>query len=54
MQICPAAIAKINEIHQRIGSEISCSRIRRGLEQLVKNGKLRQDGTRNGTRSSLL
>jgi len=45
--------AKISEIHQRIGAEIPRSRIRRGLEQLVKEGKLQQQGVRSGTRYRL-
>ncbi|RZT38460.1 ATP-binding protein [Cupriavidus agavae] len=43
-------LARISEIHQRIGDEIPRSRLRRGLEQLVKEGKLRQEGLRRGTR----
>jgi len=45
--------AKISEIHQRIGTEIPRSRIRRGLEQLVKEGRLQQEGVRSGTRYRL-
>lgn len=46
-------LAKISDIHQRIGSEIPRSRIRRSLEQLVKEGKLDQEGVRSGTRYRL-
>lgn len=42
--------SKIGDIHQRIGLEIPRSRVRRAIEQLVKDGKLNQDGVRNGTR----
>jgi len=42
--------SKISEIHQRIGPEIPRSRLRRGLEQLVREGKLYQEGVRSGTR----
>lgn len=42
--------SKISEIHQRIGLEIPRSRLRRGLEQLVREGKLHQEGVRSGTR----
>nr|WP_244258970.1 ATP-binding protein [Cupriavidus gilardii] len=45
--------SKISEIHQRIGLEISRSRLRRGLEQLVREGRLRQDGVRSATRYRL-
>lgn len=44
---------RIGEIHRRIGPEIPRSRIRRGLEQLVRDGKLRQEGVRSGTRYHL-
>jgi ATP-dependent DNA helicase RecG len=46
-------MAKISEIHQRIGTEIPRSRIRRGLEQLVREGKLQQEGVRSSTRYRL-
>jgi ATP-dependent DNA helicase RecG len=46
-------LVKIGEIHQRIGAEIPRSRIRRSLEQLVKEGRLHQEGVRNGTRYRL-
>lgn len=46
-------MARISEIHQRIGAEIPRSRIRRSLEQLVKEGKLQQEGVRSGTRYRL-
>lgn len=45
--------SKIGDIHQRIGPEIPRSRIRRSVEQLVKNGKLCQEGVRSGTRYRL-
>lgn len=41
---------KMGDIHQRIGLEIPRSRVRRTVEQLVREGKLRQEGVRNGTR----
>jgi ATP-dependent DNA helicase RecG len=44
---------KIGDLHPRIGLEIPRSRVRRALEQLVKDGKLRQDGVRSGTRYHL-
>lgn len=44
---------KIGDIHQRIGLEIPRSRIRRGIEQLVKDGKLQSEGVRSGTRYRL-
>jgi hypothetical protein len=46
-------LAKISEIHQRIGAEIPRSRIRRSLEQLVREGTLHQEGVRSGTRYRL-
>lgn len=46
-------LAKISEIHQRIGAEIPRSRIRRSLEQLVREGRLHQEGVRSGTRYRL-
>ncbi|PKO93303.1 MAG: ATP-dependent DNA helicase [Betaproteobacteria bacterium HGW-Betaproteobacteria-10] len=45
--------SKIGDIHQRIGLEIPRSRIRRGIEQLVKDGKLQSEGVRSGTRYRL-
>ena len=42
--------SKIGDIHQRIGLEIPRSRIRRGIEQLVKDDKLLSEGIRSGTR----
>jgi len=42
--------SKIGEIHQRIGLEIPRSRIRRGIEQLLKDDKLHSEGVRSGTR----
>ncbi|QKE41972.1 MAG: ATP-dependent DNA helicase [Ferrovum myxofaciens] len=45
--------SKIGDIHQRIGLEIPRSRIRRGIEQLLKNGKLHSEGVRSGTRYRL-
>jgi ATP-dependent DNA helicase RecG len=47
------AESKIGDIHQRIGLEIPRSRVRRALEQLVKEGKLHQQGVRSGTRYRL-
>jgi len=44
---------RIGEIHQRIGAEVPRSRIRRSLEQLVREGKLHQEGVRSGTRYRL-
>ncbi len=38
------------QIHHRIGSEIPRSRIRRAIDQLVKEGRLVRDGVRRGTR----
>jgi len=40
---------QISAIHTRIGPEIPRSRIRRCLEQLVEEGKLRREGTKRGT-----
>ena len=45
--------SKIGDIHQRIGLEIPRSRVRRALEQLVKESKLHQQGVRSGTRYRL-
>lgn len=44
---------RIGEIHQRIGAEVPRSRIRRSLEQLVREGRLYQEGVRSGTRYRL-
>lgn len=44
---------RIGEIHQRVGLEIPRSRVRRAVEQLVKDGKLSQEGVRSGTRYRL-
>lgn len=44
---------KMGDIHQRIGLEIPRSRVRRTVEQLVREGKLRQEGVLNGTRYRL-
>lgn len=35
---------KIGDIHRRVGLEIARSRVRRAVEQLVKDGKLSQEG----------
>jgi ATP-dependent DNA helicase RecG len=43
----------IGNIHRRIGREIPRSRIRRGIEQLVKSDKLQSEGVRSGTRYRL-
>ena len=45
--------SKIGDIHERIGMEIPRSRIRRGIEQLVKAGKLMAEGVKSGTRYRL-
>ena len=45
--------SKIGDIHQRIGLEIPRSRIRRGIEQLVKEGRLHPEGVGSGTRYRL-
>lgn len=45
---------KMGDIHQRVGPEIPRSRVRRAVEQLVKDGKLSQEGVRSGTRYRLL
>ena len=45
--------SKIGDIHQRVGLEIPRSRVRRAMEQLVKEGKLAQEGVRSGTRYCL-
>lgn len=44
---------KMGDIHQRIGLEIPRSRVRRTVEQLVREGQLHQEGVRNGTRYRL-
>lgn len=44
---------KMGDIHQRIGLEIPRSRVRRMVEQLVREGQLHQEGVRNGTRYRL-
>jgi ATP-dependent DNA helicase RecG len=44
---------KMGDIHQRIGLEIARSRIRRGVGQLVQDGKLVQEGVLSGTRYRL-
>jgi ATP-dependent DNA helicase RecG len=46
-------LTRISEIHQRIGTEIPRSRLRRSLEQLVREGTLHQEGARRGTRYRL-
>ncbi|WP_312366058.1 ATP-binding protein [Ensifer sp.] len=43
--------SKIGDIHKRVG--IPRSRIRRSVEQLVRDGKLKSEGVRSGTRYSL-
>ena len=45
--------SRIGSIHKRIGLEIPRSRIRRGIEQLVKEGRLHPEGVRSGTRYRL-
>lgn len=45
--------SRIGNIHQRIGLEIPRSRIRRSVEQLVKDGKLKPEGVGSGTRYRL-
>lgn len=45
--------SKIGNIHERIGLEISRARVRRAIEQLVKEKKLCQEGVRSGTRYRL-
>ena len=42
--------SKIGEVHQRIGMEISRSKLKRMLAALVEEGKLIMDGIRGGTR----
>lgn len=43
----------IGDIHQRVGPEIPRSRIRRGMHQLVLEGRIVAQGLRKGTRYSL-
>ncbi|MGK9264876.1 putative DNA binding domain-containing protein [Sinorhizobium meliloti] len=45
--------SKIGDIHKRVGLEIPRSRIRRSVEQLVRDGRLKSEGVRSGTRYSL-
>ena len=45
--------AKIGDIHGRVGLEIPRTRLRRAMEQLVKEGKLLRDGVRSATRYRL-
>ena len=45
--------SKIGDIHKRVGSEIPRSRVRRSVEQLVREGQLISSGIRSGTRYSL-
>lgn len=45
--------ARIGDIHRRVGLEIARSRVRRAVEQLVKEGRLLQQGVRSGTRYRL-
>ena len=44
---------KIGDIHKRVGLEIPRSRIRRTIEQLVKDCKLLSKGVKSGTRYAL-
>jgi len=44
---------RIGEIHQRVGLEIPRSRVRRAIDQLVKEGRLIRQGVRRGTRYRL-
>ena len=44
---------KMGDIHQRVGLEIPRSRVRRAVEQLVKEERLIQEGVRSGTRYRL-
>jgi len=44
---------RIGDIHRRVGLEIPRSRVRRAVEQLVKDGRLLQEGVRSGTRYRL-
>ena len=44
---------KMGDIHQRVGPEVARSRVRRMVEQLVKDGKLSQEGVRSATRYRL-
>ena len=45
--------SRMSDIHERIGLEIPRSRIRRSVEQLVKDNKLQAEGVRSGTRYRL-
>lgn len=45
--------SRIGDVHQRIGLEIPRSRVRRAVEQLVKDGRLEPQGVRSGTRYRL-
>lgn len=45
--------SRIGEVHQRIGLEIPRSRVRRAVEQLVKDGRLAPQGVRSATRYRL-
>lgn len=45
--------SKIGDIHQRIGIEIPRSRIKRGIEQLLAENKLKPEGVGSGTRYQL-
>ena len=46
-------LSRVGEIHQRIGPEIPRSRLRRGIGQLVSQGKLKITGVGSGTRYRL-
>ena len=46
-------LSRVGEIHTRIGPEIPRSRLRRGIGQLVSQGKLKITGVGSGTRYSL-
>ena len=43
----------IGDIHERVGLEIPRSRIRRGMQQLVQEGRIVSEGVRKGTRYRL-
>lgn len=45
--------SKISDIHRRVGLEIPRSRIRRSIEQLVKETRITAEGVRSGTRYRL-
>lgn len=45
--------SKIGDIHQRIGIEIPRSRIKRSIEQLLEENKLKPEGVGSGTRYQL-